>query len=349
MIGRASSAGLLLSLLAGSGCSDLSNDPSVESRSIAVIGGGEDLTHDSVVGLVTSPASPVASFCTATVIAPRAVLTAAHCVFGIDASFLSIDVGPSARFPVKTVAVTEVRVHPSYLGTSLDEAKAGHDIALAFVESDLALPAVSIARAAPAVPAKATLVGYGLTSGSSLETRGTRRFAEVSLQATCSLLVQFGDDATNACHGDSGGPLLRLRADGTAEILGVVSYGAESCAPPSFATRVDAYSAWIDGVLAADAGASPPASTDCPPGAMMDAAVDSANDTSSLDSATNDASLAVHVGGGGSCSMGHAPANGAMSLLLAFLVISRTCSGACSRSSGDRCRSARSSRSIRRS
>ena len=103
-----------------------------------------------------------------------------------------------------------------------------------------------------------------------LETRGTRRSAQVSVGGVCSALISFGDSASNACHGDSGGALLAVHDGGPAKVVGIVSYGDEvHCATPSYAVRVARYANWIDSVMANGAGDGaaceqcPARATDC--------------------------------------------------------------------------------------
>jgi Trypsin len=47
-------------------------------------------------------------------------------------------------------------------------------------------------------------------------------------------------DPSLPCNGDSGGPVI-LNVDGSARIIGVISYGDEECRDYAVATRVDAY------------------------------------------------------------------------------------------------------------
>ncbi|XP_064596679.1 uncharacterized protein LOC135463349 [Liolophura sinensis] len=64
----------------------------------------------------------------------------------------------------------------------------------------------------------------------------------------------FGTNSVGSCHGDSGGPLMCLSPDGLWRVDGVVSFGAQMCAPdpstglvrPSAFTRVAEYREWID-------------------------------------------------------------------------------------------------------
>ena len=65
-----------------------------------------------------------------------------------------------------------------------------------------------------------------------------------------SLLCFDQEDGIGKCVGDSGGPSL-LDIDGTTHVVGVTSFGDQNCAIFGSDTRVNAQTAFIDGVLAA--------------------------------------------------------------------------------------------------
>ena len=99
------------------------------------------------------------------------------------------------------------------------------------------------------------LVGYGITSDHDNNTNSTKRMTEVPIyQFDERLVVTFDDSGkknTNACHGDSGGPVLHLRDDGGYETMGVMDfvYGSYSdCEGNGLASaRVDYFLDWIHG------------------------------------------------------------------------------------------------------
>jgi secreted trypsin-like serine protease len=65
----------------------------------------------------------------------------------------------------------------------------------------------------------------------------------VSLDAT-SLRVD-GGGLTGACGGDSGGPLLARRQDGSFEVLGILSVGSRTCRGIDVHLRVDTQLRWL--------------------------------------------------------------------------------------------------------
>jgi MYXO-CTERM domain-containing protein len=281
----------------------------------AVINGSPDTTHGSVVSIATSlDASSVPELCTGTIIAPRVVLTAGHCTLGQYPSALIVGLGPNALYPTSTLAVAAVVTYPGFSGSEGD-IEAGLDLGVLVLAEDAAVASVPLyaGSSSALVGTSLDLVGYGLSDASDDDTRGTRREGSVVVGGACSALLAFGDATSNACHGDSGGPLLVRASDGSESIAGVVSFGDDlHCATPSFAVRVDRYAAWIASVIA---GADDAGSCDsCPSGATDCAAIEDAGGApvdASIEDAGEDASSRVaSTSGGGGCSVGDEPSQG---------------------------------------
>ena len=234
----------------------------------AIIGGGADAVHDSVVSIVAHVDASAPELCSGTVIAPRVVLTAGHCTLGQDPAGLVVGVGPSASAPTRVLAVAGVVTFPRYRG--VDDLPGGTDLGAILLAEDAGLPSVPLLAgdAGALLGGPVTVVGYGQSSASDLESSGTRRAAVTSVSAVCSAMLSFGDATTNACHGDSGGPLLLAGDAGGESLAAVVSYGDElHCATASRAVRVDRYASWIADVLAGVASSDGGACADCPPAA----------------------------------------------------------------------------------
>jgi secreted trypsin-like serine protease len=304
-------------------------------RELSLLGGSAD-AHEAVVSITTVPEAARAQLCTGVVVAPRLVITAGHCTIGRTPDELIVGVGPKSRTPTATLKVASVHTLPRYRYLRADDLR-GLDLGALVLVDDAPVAPIAISRTAPATTAVA--VGFGQTS-TDPETRGSRTSGTVPIVAACSTLLTFGDATTNACHGDSGGPLLVKDASGLERVAAIVSYGTEACDAPTHAVRLDAYAAWIDRVAA---GAPDDTCATCPPPGD-DCLEEPADAAPVVDAAPSPAPTA----NGDSCAYG---ARGGASplLLLALLVVTRTCGAACSRSSRGRCRSAPSSRSTRRS
>ena len=200
--------------------------------------------------------------CSGVLVAPRAVLTAGHCVrtpqFGRH-RVRQVRIGNN-RARTITRAVTRVRIHPGY---DPDEPQRGNDLAVIVLQKAVTSRApVALGKVAdePAQGTQVELVGYGVTVAGQLPDR-TRKPRFVRLEMLSPFNCATGDvDAFAAtrwcaasptagtCAGDSGGPALVRRANGREVVVGTVSFGVEQapCASSvSVLTRVSTFRDWV--------------------------------------------------------------------------------------------------------
>jgi len=220
--------------------------PSMFAR--AIVGGAPTTADPAVVALIAQvPGSMLATLCTATIVSPHVVLTAAHCV--------SPDtVGATAKFSVCTAAnidtshskdfvdVTEVHYNADF---SVSDVTNGNDIAVAIVGIPFGTPPLPMNRTAltsAMIGQPARMVGYGKTSGADASgaSAGLKREADTEMGTYTDKLVRFGNAGTTTCEGDSGGPGF-MTIDGQEVIVGVVSFGDQSCDQLGADTRVDRF------------------------------------------------------------------------------------------------------------
>lgn len=229
----------------------------------AIIGGQPDGADPAIVLLVSYPQDQSSvGLCTASLVAPDVLLTAAHCVapaahpgesfgafLGADANAL---VAASTLIPA-LVPVKEVHVHPAYDPAPPFDA----DIAVAILASPLGTPPLPV-RTTP-LPADiagkaARLVGYGQTSYGQ-PNAAKRTTDTVVAQVDPGDTITVGDASHRGCVGDSGGPALVV-LDGVETVVGVDSYtDFVGCADPAHYRRTDTHAAFVTPFLPASGGA----------------------------------------------------------------------------------------------
>lgn len=222
--------------------------------SATIIGGTPTQGDPAVVMLVSYPADhQTFSTCTASLISPDVLLTAAHCIdashhadeawgvfAGADASAFTT---ANTLIP-QLVDVSELHVHPDYEREPPFHA----DIGVALLAEPLDRPALPIQRApldASLVGTEARIVGYGETTYGELNlVRHEARTVVADVGTSDTLRV--GDLDHRSCIGDSGGPALVV-LDGVETIVGVDSYAdVEGCLEPAHYRRTDAYREFIE-------------------------------------------------------------------------------------------------------
>lgn len=153
--------------------------------------------------------------CSGTVIATRAVLTAAHCVGGEVASVLVFQ-GTGAQ-----VESASFSAHPSYRKTPTGSS--GLDIAIVITAADLDRAPVPLLFSREArVAEQATVAGWGKDADGS--SAGLLQAGMTAISAVTSTWLETASTmaTTNVCSGDSGGPLL-LSEGGVWALGGVIS------------------------------------------------------------------------------------------------------------------------------
>ncbi len=277
----------------------------------AIVNGTPDPGHPAV-GAFAGPPGP----CTATLVGPRTVLLAAHCLQGSGSSSFSVG--------GKLYPVAEVRPHPDWGEvTALPELPSAfsaligrfsvHDVGVALLAE--AVPGIAPLRLAleqPAVGAKVTIVGLA---------DGVKQAGESLVGAIGEGFVLYGTKGgmkgTNVltCMGDSGGPTLIVE-EGEERVLGVHSMSNCASYKPGGAayvqdTRVSTHLAWLK--AQSDDLAHPRE------GRLVDLAPtrDLGGEGARLDAAAGDGTPAADSG----CSVGARPVPGGWPLLLLVLLL----------------------------
>src|SRR3954453_3890955 len=229
-------AGLLLLPAAGGAIIDNGN------RDVKILGGGVAAPGQFpfMAVLVDSSAKRAinGAFCGGTVIAPRVVLTAGHCVVGTHADEIDVVIGRtrlSQDSDGERIPVSKIVLHPGY-----DNRFLVNDVALLQLARPTVWPAMPVAHPGDntltAPGGRVMVIGWGATQEGgdiSDELRFVRLTARShgycdreygSIAAPPQLCVASSRAGEDSCQGDSGGPVIA--GDGSAiRLVGTVSFG----------------------------------------------------------------------------------------------------------------------------
>ena len=222
-----------------SGCAAQSTDEGGLGDSRQDIVGGQATSSLPAVGALTRFGS---THCTGTLVEPRKVVTAAHCLTGVSASSLKFVIGASVSSPDHVIAVSSVSYHPSYSASSLK-----NDIGYVTLASDAPVEPMGVLPSMDAswVGTELVFVGYGASNGINQTGFGTKRYVSMPIAQVLSTQFSYATSGKNTCNGDSGGPAF-AQVGGELLLAGVTSYGDPGCVDYGVDTRVDAYATFLD-------------------------------------------------------------------------------------------------------
>lgn len=253
------------------GLASVNDSSSIVNGEIVV---DQDVISKSTVAIYLKypDSNRVQNFCTGTIINDDTIVTAAHCMADVAQMFdLTVDqllprlriglgLGLVKSFDDKRATWLELRaatVHPDYRieSDALENAEKGiafHDIAIIRLAQKVPAPykAAKMMASPERLVAglKLTLAGYGVTRGAPFATPSNElRKTEVVVAKPALNPTQFQYDVIDghsACSGDSGGPAY-LVENGQLTLVGVTSWGDNSCVKQGVYTSIPAMHAWI--------------------------------------------------------------------------------------------------------
>ena len=222
----------------------------------AIVGGAAPSVEGAGRSVVTIVGSR-GNFCSGALIAPKLVLTVAHCVQP-GATYKIVEYGADKE--PRLHDVKNVAVHPGFDMRAMLARRATADVALLRLEASpqgKTAAALGVPQLPIAPGSRFTIAGIGVTVRGEGASGGTIRTADLiatgkpgTLQIRLVDPIALGARAgLGACTGDSGGPVFEDRQGGPV-IIGVISWstgpnGSAGCGGLTGVTPLALYRDWI--------------------------------------------------------------------------------------------------------
>lgn len=196
--------------------------------------------------------------CTGTVIGPKTVLTAAHCLNGVDKTKMTFVLGANYQYPDPAggpFQVSDVAFPDGSDGVFTFNPKTyADDIGIIHLTNPVSVEPATLHQATPSWDEilsqhiSLLFVGFGFNviQGDTVGI-GIKREGEWQIDKIDNRTISFAVPGLNTCYGDSGGPAFVESSTGATLLLaGITSGGNDDCTQGTD-TRVDAYKVWLNG------------------------------------------------------------------------------------------------------
>ncbi|TMW64779.1 hypothetical protein Poli38472_011659 [Pythium oligandrum] len=197
-----------------------------------VVGGRETAIQGYLVGLRLTKASE--NFCLGSLIAPKVVLTAAHCIHDVQVGWVSVGSSDvSGEADGEQIKVKSTTIHPDF---NLKTFR--NDYAIIELEYMSIQKPITLYRSVneEKVPSK-RLTLYGYTSSADSKEPETLNAVDLPImsddkcknalqlsQFDANMLCAGGEEGKDGCFGDSGGPLVQQSSENTT-LVALSSFG----------------------------------------------------------------------------------------------------------------------------
>ena len=227
-------------------------DAEVGQDEQAIVGGSATTDYPAVPYLSIVYSNNSGGACSGTLVSPRVILTAAHCIDpSLEGNGVTVS-EVSAYFGSRVGGTDEHRIEvvPAEDWVYVEDWNfSGGDFALVLLAHDASvapIPFNTTALSGADLGRGLHLVGWGNTTEGA--GAGTKRHVTASISDIDSWLVRYGTASANTCQGDSGGPGF-LTIGGQEVVVSVTSWGTGGCLGESGAGRVDRFASSIRGFI----------------------------------------------------------------------------------------------------